>query len=482
MASIQGSHPRSTIALISAAAVAVAVTLLMLPVASPARLILARVVGIVIVILATAQLRRLPRAALPVWRWIWLYLLVTVAADLVYDAQALATGEPPFPGPADVLYLSTYVFGFLALFRLTRLLSPQRDIEAWIDTALISVSSAAIVLSFVIVPLLQEAGGVTPTLVVSVAYPLLDLVLVAALARAILMPRLRNRALIVLALGMVLFLGFDLVYNTMAVLGQWDEHPLMEVVWTAAIACVGLASRISGAEHFEGVPIEVADRITPLRGLALTAAILAPTLLLRVAIFSGDLTLARWLAPGGLVVVLLMVWRMYRLLATVQSQSERLADLARTDALTGLPNRRTWDHELVRAARHARAYREPLTVALLDLDHFKGYNDSHGHQAGDRFLVECVQAWQEVLGRSGTLARYGGEEFGVLVPHLEDTDVMALLERLRTVVPGGDTVSIGASRLLIDEDPLDAVRRADFALYRAKEQGRNRVVMDDPAA
>ena len=86
------------------------------------------------------------------------------------------------------------------------------------------------------------------------------------------------------------------------------------------------------------------------------------------------------------------------------------------DALTGAPNRRTWDYELSRACASSLETGTPLSVAMMDMDHFKAYNDTHGHQAGDRLLREAVAAWTEQLGPPGLLARYGGEEFAVLLP------------------------------------------------------------------
>jgi len=122
----------------------------------------------------------------------------------------------------------------------------------------------------------------------------------------------------------------------------------------------------------------------------------------------------------------------------------RLAALARSDALTGAPNRRTWDHELSRACQASREDETPLSVAVLDLDRFKSYNDQYGHQAGDRLLREAVAAWSEALGGEGILARYGGEEFAVLLPGLALTVAMTELAtrnliagtaRLRSTTP-----------------------------------------------
>ena len=122
---------------------------------------------------------------------------------------------------------------------------------------------------------------------------------------------------------------------------------------------------------------------------------------------------------GIIALAALVLARMGTLLDQVQVQAVQLAALARVDALTGAPNRRTWDHELSRACAQALDRGEPLALAILDLDHFKYFNDAHGHQEGDRLLREAVAAWTAVLHDGQMLARYGGEEFAVLLPDLD---------------------------------------------------------------
>ena len=154
----------------------------------------------------------------------------------------------------------------------------------------------------------------------------------------------------------------------------------------------------------------------------------------------------------------------------------RLEQLARTDELTSLPNRRAWEQELPREL--ARAWREDrrLCVAMLDLDHFKDFNDRQGHQAGDRLLQQAAGAWQAALRPYDILARYGGEEFAVMLPGCTIDDAMRLVERLRAVTPGGESCSAGIAEWDGDEQPNALVGRADAALYRAKRSGRDRTV------
>ena len=155
----------------------------------------------------------------------------------------------------------------------------------------------------------------------------------------------------------------------------------------------------------------------------------------------------------------------------------RLEAIARTDDLTGLANRRAWDEllptELARAARDGA----PLCVAMLDLDHFKAYNDEHGHQTGDRLLKSAAGAWRGSLRATDVLARYGGEEFVAVLPRCDLEDALVLLSRLRKATPSEQTVSAGLALWEPGEAPETLVARADEALYEAKNGGRNQVIV-----
>ena len=150
---------------------------------------------------------------------------------------------------------------------------------------------------------------------------------------------------------------------------------------------------------------------------------------------------------------------------------------ARTDELTALPNRRAWDEALQREMARSQRSGQPLCVALLDLDHFKAFNDAHGHQAGDAHLRRTATEWRRELRAIDILARYGGEEFGVLLPNTDVDQAQEVLDRVRESTPNGETASAGV--VLYDQrEPIDSlIARADAALYRAKHAGRGQTVL-----
>jgi diguanylate cyclase (GGDEF)-like protein len=175
----------------------------------------------------------------------------------------------------------------------------------------------------------------------------------------------------------------------------------------------------------------------------------------------------------------------------LKAQAEKLGIQSLTDELTGVANRRRMNQHLEEEMRRAaRSYR-PLSVILLDIDHFKRFNDRFGHLAGDQCLIRVALSLQARITRAGDLlARYGGEEFCVILPDTDNEAALAFAESLRGKVQGSAiahpdnssepvvTISLGLATWLpgLPETSTGLLLKADNALYRAKQQGRNAVV------
>jgi diguanylate cyclase (GGDEF)-like protein len=153
----------------------------------------------------------------------------------------------------------------------------------------------------------------------------------------------------------------------------------------------------------------------------------------------------------------------------------KVQDMATHDSLTGLSNRRALEEQLPRELARARRTRSPLCVAIVDIDHFKTYNDTHGHLAGDEVLRECARVWDESLRGEDTIVRFGGEEFLVLLPDTELEEAAEVVERLRARTPLGQTCSAGLAHWDFVESTDDLLARADAALYLAKAGGRDQL-------
>jgi diguanylate cyclase (GGDEF)-like protein len=165
---------------------------------------------------------------------------------------------------------------------------------------------------------------------------------------------------------------------------------------------------------------------------------------------------------------------------------EKLEELATTDALTGLRNRRKFDTSIETEWRRAARLRRPLALLMIDADHFKTFNDTFGHQAGDEVLVGIAICISDSVKRAGDCAaRYGGEEFAVLLPDLSPAEAFVVAETIRLKVEqwcgetATTTVSIGVASLVPSGhmEWTAMVRAADEALYAAKASGRNRTVL-----
>jgi diguanylate cyclase (GGDEF)-like protein len=171
-------------------------------------------------------------------------------------------------------------------------------------------------------------------------------------------------------------------------------------------------------------------------------------------------------------------------LLKLEDANATISRLARTDELTGLHNRRSFQQIFTLARNAALRHNHPLSLISIDLDHFKVVNDTLGHSVGDLVLKEFAKLMQEEVRAEDIVVRLGGEEFLILLPHADSTAATALAERIRTAfeqnpgsaAPLAVTASFGVAQLQTGEEEDSLIQRADSALYCAKHEGRNRVV------
>jgi len=184
---------------------------------------------------------------------------------------------------------------------------------------------------------------------------------------------------------------------------------------------------------------------------------------------------------------LFVIWVTTFLGLKIKRAEERLIEMANYDFLTGLLNRREMFARLGVEISRANRTMEPLSIIMIDIDHFKTINDTHGHIAGDIVLKEIARRLREGMRDYDLICRFGGEEFLVMAPETAVERAEELAERLRGMVsdiplqissaPAVITISAGVTQLAAGETIEGVLSRADSALYRAKEQGRNRVAV-----
>lgn len=170
----------------------------------------------------------------------------------------------------------------------------------------------------------------------------------------------------------------------------------------------------------------------------------------------------------------------------LQQSMAQLEQANRTDGLTGVFNRRHWQHQLEQEIQRANRYQHPLSLLLFDLDKFKQLNDDYGHQGGDAVLIEVANLVSGLLRDTDAFGRYGGEEFGIILPDTDEAGALQVAHRICQTVAGHAiefaehvikaTVSVGVATY--HSQTLDGlIQHADMALYNAKRQGRNQAVV-----
>ncbi|HSM73555.1 MAG TPA: diguanylate cyclase, partial [Desulfobacterales bacterium] len=214
--------------------------------------------------------------------------------------------------------------------------------------------------------------------------------------------------------------------------------------------------------------------------------------------FSGDYSYEEAISKGASDFVFKpvrfeeLLLRLKRVLKERQLTQERaqmlkkLQKLAITDALTNLHNSRYFYNQVELEVNRSNRYKHPLSMLLLDIDHFKEYNDTYGHLEGDKVLQRLGAIIRSCLRRMDSAYRYGGEEFTVLLPETNCEEAVTVAERIRASVeasvfepaPGKQiqvTISIGVTQFQPEEDLTQFIQRADRAMYLSKQSGRNKV-------
>jgi diguanylate cyclase (GGDEF)-like protein len=249
-----------------------------------------------------------------------------------------------------------------------------------------------------------------------------------------------------------------------------------------------VASKAAGVFQAEGTRSDGVRRLTAFRRLGNY-----PVLVLVSQPVTDVMAVFEWRLGWALTVLAVLTmtvfgftFALHRSLLSLQDARRDMQRLATSDSLTGVMNRRAFTDAADREFTRARRYSRPCAVLMLDLDHFKRVNDTHGHAAGDAVLRECAAAWGALLRDQDLLGRLGGEEFCALLPETGSERGIKAAGRMRAAIeslqfrgengPFTVTVSVGLTEVLPGDDQFDQVlERADRALYIAKQNGRNRV-------
>jgi len=419
---------------------------------------------------------RINRVARPLpWYLLAAGQVAFLIGDLLWDYYDRVLHTDPFPSLADASYLAGYPLLAAAVLVFLRRRSLTSDLGSLIDAGIISVGVGVIGWVYVITPYVKDPSLDVLDKLISCGYPVGDLLLLCLAVRLLLVPGERPRAHQLLAGSLVVLLVTDIVYAyTILVEAEVADSPVLDAGWLLSYLLLAACALDRSAGELDTVTTTPPAALTPRRLRVLAGASVVAPVILAVQTVTEASVNGLVIASASVTLFLLVLRRMAGLVHDVERQAAALESLAMTDGLTGVGNRRRWDEQLPLELARASRTGTPLVVAMLDLDHFKTYNDSRGHPCGDDFLQRTAQAWQGRLRAADVLARYGGEEFAVALPGADLADAVTVIDTLRGLVPEGQTCSAGVARWDGHEPAASLVRRADLALYLAKAGGRDR--------
>jgi diguanylate cyclase (GGDEF)-like protein len=387
------------------------------------------------------------------------------------------------PTPADPLFLLLYPGCAIGFALLIKHREPHRNWAAMVDAGTFTTGLGLLAWVYAIGPAVHDSEVSLLGRTIAIAYPIGDLLLLAMLTRLLRSGGARGSAFWwITGSGLAFFTG-DTAWVVLIHLNLADSIGSMpiigrgiDMIFLVAFSLFGVAALHPSARDLDRVAVTQAPRLnTPMLASLTVASLIAPALL-GLQLFMGTHVDGPAIVLGSTVLFLLVVIRMSQLVREVERQAERVRALSREDELTKLPNRRAWNDEIPRALERAHRNNIPVSVAMIDIDHFKKFNDSYGHPTGDRLLADAATAWQGTLRQVDFLARFGGEEFIVLLPDATTEEATAILCRALDVTPLGQTFSAGLACWNGTESSDELTARADAALYQAKAAGRKRVV------
>ena len=414
------------------------------------------------------------------------------AGDLLFAVYDVVLHETPFPSPADGLYLAGYPLLAAGLLALVRRRQPRGDHVALLDAGIITVSCTVLAWVYLIGPQTHDGSLSILEKVFSVAYPAGDLLCLAVLVRLVVAGPRGSRSvspsLAAMGAALAALLMIDLAFSIGAVTETYVSGGLIDSLYLVPYVLMAVAG-LHPSVRRSGAPVPSTDVSLTRARLVLLAsvAVLTPAMMALEAGLGHSLAVPV-IVGGTTVVFLLVVARMATLVDALEVSRAQLSHDAGHDSLTGLANRALLVHAIVATM----ASRRRLALVFIDLDHFKSVNDTFGHMAGDRLLIEAGNRLRASTER-GFVARMGGDEFVVLLTDAEASAAEAVAARIaerlneRGVV---DTVgpTLAASVGVAHWEPVDSARedpfrtvetlldRTDVAMYETKRSERGRLV------
>lgn len=430
----------------------------------------------------------------------WACLMVACASwaagQTIWTVYEVGMGrETPFPSLADIGYLGFVPAAVAAIWLLPSPSGAGGHRRRLLDGLTVASAVTLISWSMVLEPTVRAGGDSRLALVVSMAYPIGDILLLTVALLALAQGSRHRAPLVLVSLGMCAMALSDgaFTYLYMTAIGSLGLASFVDLGWCLAFALIGLG----GLARSDAERVSPADRAVVAPASALPYVPLAVAAVVVLIRYFGGGTFDRVSVGLTSVLVALVLARQYAtvrdnqvLARTVTKREAELHHQAFHDGLTGLANRALFTDRLTHALELHRRDQRPVSVAFLDLDGFKEINDMLGHAGGDELLVRVAERLRGAVRSADTIARFGGDEFALLMEHGDEpvTVAHALVEALRAPFHlHGRSVAVSASVGVasagsdgVNVNTEDLLSRADIAMYAVKRSGRNNFLLHTP--
>ncbi|MEZ5410561.1 MAG: GNAT family N-acetyltransferase [Acidimicrobiales bacterium] len=416
------------------------------------------------------------------WMWFAAGLASFLTADVIYYLLELFTPEgPPFPSAADPFYLGMYPLTIVGMIKLSRAVRPpdrRSDAATFIDAAVVGIAMFGALWVLFVDTVFFTDSSTTAALVTQLAYPVMDVALLAVAARLAVIVHLKHPPFALMTAAITSLAVADVAYGIYNANGSFQTGTFIDFFWLGFYVLFGAAALHPDVGLSVQAPAPE-ERLTARQLAIMFFATLGVPLVDLVWGTQEDRVVT--IAASALLSLLILI-RVFGLMRAIQRGQERLRHDARHDALTGLTNRVLFAERTATALETTGAH---VSVMFIDLDDFKNVNDSLGHAAGDTLLAEVADRLRRCVGPDDTVARLGGDEFAVLLEHTANRrDVIAIARRVLDAL--GDPIDIGVRSFRAsasigiasyDEHTCDVeslLRNADVAMYLSKSRGKGR--------
>ena len=472
---------RSTWWLFAVATLIPATMYFLLEPTSMTKLVLYNGIGLSAVIAVSVGVRRNRPENARAWKFIRAGLVSFLCADIVYYILESTSEVVPFPSIADAFYLGMYPLVIWGMLLLVREASPGRDWASLVDAGIVACGTFTVLGILVMDAYLSDPTTELAGRLISLAYPVMDVALIAVAVRLIGVVHLRHPSYALMAAGLCSLLVADTIYGVLNSAGTFATGGFADAFWLGFYVLLGAAAlhpAVARPAHRGAITSGQLSR-TRLVVLCLVTITVPAIDLLWGEPFDKVLT-----ATMSMVMFLLVLSRLMGLMSLVQDNERRARHDALHDSLTGLANRVLFTDSVTRFV--TASDEGVVSVLFVDLDDFKTVNDSLGHQAGDALLITVAERLESCIRGRDLVARLSGDEFAVLLESAVDKqDAMAVAQRIQDalavpIAVSGREVIISASVGIAVEPRADVHRpdvllqAADVAMYRAKHKGKGR--------